>query len=263
MARSRTTQKKAPARKRAASSLKPLIDDLVAANRILFNEGVLDGFGHVSFRDPNDSGRFYMSRALAPGRVTAKDILVYGLDGEPAGARHDAVYSYSERFIHSEAYRARPDVMAVVHSHSPTVIPFGVTQVKLQPIRASFFYPDVPVFEIREAGGWTNLMVTNQKLGKALAEKLGQNSVALMRGHGNIVVAPDLHQVVYRAIYTEMGARLLLQARMLGGPITYLAPEEAAEIERMSSTTRRGSEHGQDRTWGMWKEAAMGKGRGR
>ncbi len=88
-----------------------------------------------------------------------------GSTGEPAGVRHDAVYSYSERFIHSEAYRARPDVMAVVHSHSPTVIPFGVTQVKLLPIRAAFFYPDVPVFEIREAGGWTNLMVTNPEAG--------------------------------------------------------------------------------------------------
>ncbi|HUB96506.1 MAG TPA: class II aldolase/adducin family protein [Stellaceae bacterium] len=261
MARGRLTRKKAAPRRRVPSTLKPLIDDLVAANRILFNEGVLDGFGHVSFRDPNDPGRFYMSRALAPGRVTAADILAYGLDGEPTEARRDEVYSYSERFIHSEAYRARPDVMAVVHSHSPTVIPFSVTQVKLQPIRASFFYPDVPVFEIREAGGWTNLQVTNQKLGKALADRLGQNSVALMRGHGNIVVAPDLHLVVYRAIYTEMGARLLLQARMLGGPITFLAPEEAAEIERMNAATRGGSEHGHDRTWGMWKEAAMGKGR--
>jgi ribulose-5-phosphate 4-epimerase/fuculose-1-phosphate aldolase len=263
MARGKPTRTKAPARRRDTSGLKPLIDDLVAANRILFNEGVLDGFGHVSFRDPNDPGRFHMSRALAPGRVTAADILVYGLDGEPVAARHEAVYSYSERFIHSEAYRARPDVMAVVHSHSPTVIPFGVTQVKLQPIRAAFSYPDVPVFEIREAGGWTNLMVTNRKLGKALADTLGANSVALMRGHGNIVVAPDLRLAVYRAINTELNARLLLQAKMLGGPITYLAPEEAAEIERMTLATRRGSEHGQDRTWGMWKEAAMGKGRGR
>ncbi|HXQ52634.1 MAG TPA: class II aldolase/adducin family protein [Stellaceae bacterium] len=261
MARGKTTRSKAKAPRRDNSGLKALKDDLVAANRILFNEGVLDGFGHVSFRDPNDPTRFHMSRALAPGRVTVADILEYGLDGEAIDA--PGVGVYSERFIHSEAYRARPDVMAVVHSHSPTVIPFSVTQVPLLPIRASFFYPEVPVFEIREKGGWTNLQVTNSMLGKALADKLGGNSVALMRGHGNIVVAPDLRVVVSRAINTEMNARFLLQARMLGGPITYLAPEEAAEIEKMTRLTKPGSEHGQDRTWEMWKESALGKSKRR
>jgi ribulose-5-phosphate 4-epimerase/fuculose-1-phosphate aldolase len=257
MARGAATRSKSRPARRDNSGLRALEDDLVAANRILFNEGVLDGFGHVSFRDPSDPTRFHMSRALAPGRVTAADILEYGLDGEPIDA--PGVPTYSERFIHSEAYRARPDVMAVVHSHSPTVIPFSVTQVPLRPIRASFFYPEVPVFEIREAGGWTNLQVTSRKLGKALADTLAGNSVALLRGHGNIVVAPDLHIVVSRAINTEMNARFLLQAKMLGGPITYLAPEEAAEIEKMTRAIKPGSEHGQDRTWEMWKESAMGK----
>ena len=245
--------------RRAGAALAVLIDDLVAANRILFDQGVLDGFGHVSFRDPRNPERFHMSRALAPGRVTAADILEYGLDGEALAARGRGLYS--ERFIHSEVYKARPDVKAVVHSHSPTVIPFSVTKVKLQPIRASFFYPDVPVFEIRETGGWTNLQVTDGRLGKALADTLGQNAVALMRGHGNVVVAPDLRIVVSRAINTELNARLLLQARMLGGPITYLAPEEAAKIEEMTAAIRPGSEHGHDRTWEMWKEQALGASR--
>jgi HCOMODA/2-hydroxy-3-carboxy-muconic semialdehyde decarboxylase len=146
----------------------------------------------------------------------------------------------------------------VVHSHSPTVVPFSVTNVPLKPIRAPFLYPEVPVFEIRDAAGWTNLLITNQEKGKALAETLGKNSVALLRGHGNVVVAPTIRMVVYRAIYTEHNALLLLHAKMLGGPINYLAPEEAAIMEGMLAKNQIGSGHGQDRTWDMWKAEAMG-----
>jgi HCOMODA/2-hydroxy-3-carboxy-muconic semialdehyde decarboxylase len=149
-----------------------------------------------------------------------------------------------------------------VHTHSPTVVPFSVTQEPLKPIRAPFFYPEVPVFEIRESGGWTDLLIKNQALGKALAEKLGRNSVALLRGHGNIVVGPSLRMAVYRAIYTEANAQLLLQAKMIGGPITYLAPEEAAIMENVQGRVRPG--HGHDRTWEIWAaeaNARLGKKR--
>jgi ribulose-5-phosphate 4-epimerase/fuculose-1-phosphate aldolase len=230
-------------------------EELAIANRILFDQGILDGLGHVSFRDPNDPQRFHMSRALAPGRVTPDDVLVFGTDGEPLDARGRQVYQ--ERFIHSEVYRARPDVHAIVHSHSPTVIPFSVTQAPMRPIRAAFFYPAVPNFEIRDAGGWTNLLVKSPELGAALARTLGGNSVALMRGHGNVVTARDLLTVVSRAIKMEQDAQLILQATMLGGPITYLAPEEAELIESMASHVTRGSEQAHDRTWGMWKEQAL------
>ena len=196
--------------------MKALIDDLVMGNHILYDQKVMDGYGHLSARDPRDPNRFLMSRARAPGMVEAADIMVFGLDGEPI--KDDGRPVYSERFIHSEVYQARPDVNAVVHTHSPTVIPFSVTQVPLKPIRARFFYPEVPVFEIREAGGWTNLLVSNPALGRALAEKLGDNSVALLRGHGNVVVGPTLRIAVYRAIYTEANAKLLAAGQDAGRP---------------------------------------------
>jgi ribulose-5-phosphate 4-epimerase/fuculose-1-phosphate aldolase len=240
---------------RASAELKAVIDDLVIGNRVLYVQDVVDSYGHISARHPHDPERFLMSRARAPGLVVAADIMEFGLDGELIHADERPVYS--ERFIHSEVYKARPDVNAVVHSHSPTVVPFSVTQVPLRPIRAAFFYPEVPVFDTRASAGWTNLLISNVALGQALAQTLGQNSVALMRGHGNVVVAPSVRVVVYRAIYTEANAKLLLQAKMLGGPITYLAPEEAALMEKEQARHRPG--HGSDRTWEMWKQEALAR----
>jgi HCOMODA/2-hydroxy-3-carboxy-muconic semialdehyde decarboxylase len=259
MAKKRTVaQAKKPSRTRKtgpSAELKALIDDLVIGNRILYVQDVVDSYGHISARHPHHPDRFLMSRARAPGLVVASDILEFGLDGELI--RPDERPVYSERFIHSEVYKARPDVHAVVHSHSPTVVPFSVTQVPLRPIRAGFFYPEVPVFDTRTSAGWTNLLISNRSLGQALAQTLGKNSVALMRGHGNVVVAPSLRMAVYRAIYTEANAKLLLQAKMLGGPITYLAPEEAALMEKEQSRQR--PMHGHDRTWEMWKQEALAR----
>jgi HCOMODA/2-hydroxy-3-carboxy-muconic semialdehyde decarboxylase len=236
----------------ANAAIKALIADLVAGNRILYDQKVMDGYGHVSARDPRDPNRFLMSRARAPGMVETSDIMVFGLDGEPI--KDDGRPIYSERFIHSEIYKVRPDVNGVVHTHSPTVVPFSVTQEPLRPIRAPFFYPEVPVFEIRDAGGWTDLLIKNRALGKALAEKLGGNSVALLRGHGDVVVGPTLRIAVYRAIYTEANAQLLLAAKLIGGPITYLAPEEAEIMESNQMRVRPG--HGHDRTWEIWAAEA-------
>jgi HCOMODA/2-hydroxy-3-carboxy-muconic semialdehyde decarboxylase len=238
-----------------SAELKALVEDLVIGNRILYVQDVVDGYGHISARHPQHPDRFLMSRARAPGLVVASDILEFGLDGELAHPDERPIYS--ERFIHSEVYKARPDVHAVVHSHSPTVVPFSVTQVPLRPIRAAFLYPEVPVFDTRTSAGWTNLLISNRALGHALAQTLGQNSVALLRGHGNVVVAPSLRMAVYRAIYTEANAKLLLQAKMLGGPITYLAPEEAALMEKDQGRRRPG--HGHDRTWEMWKQEALAR----
>lgn len=235
--------------------LRERYEELAIANRILFDQGILDGLGHVSFRDPADPQVFHMSRALAPGRVTPDDILAFDANGEP---QQPGPSVYQERFIHSEIYRARPDVDAIVHSHSPTVIPFSVTRMPMRPIRAAFFYPDVPNFEIRDATSeWTNLLVKSPELGAALARTLGNNSVALMRGHGNVVTARDVITVTARAIRMEQDARLLLQAIAIGGPITYLAPEEAALLENMAAHVVRGSEQAHDRTWGMWKDQAL------
>jgi ribulose-5-phosphate 4-epimerase/fuculose-1-phosphate aldolase len=238
-----------------STEYKAVIDDLLMGNRILYDQGVVDGYGHVSARDPRNPERFLMSRARAPGLVEPSDIMEFGMDGEPI--RDDGRPIYSERFIHSEIYLARPDVKGVVHSHSPTVVPFTVTNVPLKPIRAAFFYPEVPLFDTRDAAGWTNLLISNRKLGKALADKLGKNAVVLLRGHGNAVVGPSVRIAVYRAVYTEANAKLLLQAKMLGGPINYLAPEEAAIMETSQTTHRPG--HGSDRIWELLKSEAIAR----
>lgn len=230
--------------------LAALIDDLVVANHILVDEGVLDGFGHISVRHPQDASRFLISRSMAPGLVTAADILQCDLDGQV----HDAQgrKTYVERFIHSEIYRARPEVHAVIHSHSPAVIPFGVTSAKLRPIchMSGFLGAQVPVFEIRNAGGEsTDMLIRNQALGRALADSLGQANVALMRGHGNVVVGKSIQQVVFRAVYTESNARLQSQAMQLG-EIEFLSPGEAQAAAEMNDVHL-------DRPWQVWKRRAQ------
>jgi HCOMODA/2-hydroxy-3-carboxy-muconic semialdehyde decarboxylase len=249
--RSKTASKKTGS---SSAAYKAVVEDLVAGNRILYNEGVVDGFGHISARDPRDPNRFLLSRARAPGMVEAADIQTFDMDANVVGKDNRPVYS--ERFIHSEIYRARPDVNSVVHTHSPTVVPFSVTSEPMRPIRASFFYPEVPVFDTRDTAGWTDLLISNPALGKALAAKLGNNSVVLLRGHGNAVVAPTVRLVVYRAFYTEANAKLLLQAKLIGGPINYMAPEEAALMEANQLRHRPG--HGSDRIWELMKAEAMG-----
>jgi ribulose-5-phosphate 4-epimerase/fuculose-1-phosphate aldolase len=236
------------------AALAALIDDLVAANHILYHQGIVDGYGHVSVRHPTRPDHFLMSRARAPGLVTRDDVMEFDSEANPVDRGGRPIYS--ERFIHSEVYKARADVKAVVHSHSPTVVPFSVTQVTLRPVIAvaSFLSPAVPVFEIRSSSGITNLLVSDAARGKALAETLAQHPVALMRGHGDVVVGPDLRRTVARTIYTEVNARLQLQAVTLGGPINFIAPEEAALMEKGRDAAEQG--HGANRTWEMWKEEA-------
>ena len=231
-----------------------LVEDLVAANRILYNEGVVDGFGYVSVRHDKSPERFLLARSMAPGLVTAADILEHGLDGEPVDPQGRT--PYLERFIHSEIYRLRPEVQAIVHSHSPAVIPFGVVAgASLRPIyhMSSFLGANVPVFEIREAGGpATDMLIRNAPLGAALAKNLGQAAVALLRGHGNVVVGGSIREVVFRAIYTEVNARLQTDAMRLGaGEIVFLNPEEA----RMATENNRGQHN---RPWELWKAQALG-----
>jgi ribulose-5-phosphate 4-epimerase/fuculose-1-phosphate aldolase len=230
---------------------KALIDDLVIANHILAEQGVLDAFGHVSVRHPRDPQRFLMSRSLAPALVQAGDVMAYDLDGNAVDPRGRT--SFLERFIHSEIYRARPDVKAIVHSHAPAVIAFGATQTPLRPITlvAAFLPPRVPVFEIRRTAGMTNMLVSNPQLGHALAETLGSNAVALMRGHGMVVVAPTLPLAVYRAVYTMVDARLETEAISLGGPVTFLEPQEAENANKTLDQVHL-------RAWELWKLEAQG-----
>ena len=227
-----------------------LIDDLVLANHILVNQGVLDGFGHISVRDPANPQRFFIARSMAPALVQADDILACDLDSNVIDERGRK--TYLERFIHGEIFKLRPDVNAVIHSHSPSVIPFGVTGARLRPIchMSGFLGATTPVYEIRHfAGEDSDLLVRNHALGKALAEVLGAHPVALMRGHGSVAVGSSIKQVVYRAIYTENNARLQAMSMPLGD-ITYLTDAEA------SATALMNDQH-LDRPWQMWKRDAL------
>ncbi len=226
-----------------------IIDDLVTANHILYNEGVVDGFGHVSVRHPARPERFLLSRSIAPGNVTAEDIMEFDLDGNPVDARGRK--PYLERFIHSEVFRVRADVQAVVHNHSPAVIPFGVTNTKLRPIShmSGFLAGTVPNFEIRDAGGpATDMLIRTPQLGVAFARTLGSAAFALMRGHGAVAVGDSIRQVVYRAVYAEQNARLQAQALSLAdrGEINFLNDAEAAGADAANYANM-------DRPWELWK----------
>lgn len=229
-----------------------LVDDLVVANHILYNEGVVDGFGHVSVRHDGRDDRFLLACGLAPATVRADDILEVDYAGEvrdAAGRR-----SYLERFIHSEIYKARPDVIAIVHSHSPAIIPFGVTKARLKPIchMSGFLGFSTPVYDIRDTAGDNNdMLIRSAKLGASLAQSLGSNDFALMRGHGSVTVARSLKLVVARAIWAEMNAKLQTEARRLAADedINYLTPGEAAGSMTINETVV-------DRPWALWKERA-------
>jgi len=225
-----------------------LIEDLVAASRILAKHGVLDAWGHVSIRHPKNPERYLLSRARAPALVAADDIMEFDLESNPVDQRDRRMFL--ERFIHGSAYRARPDVNAVVHSHSPTVIPFTVTDEPLKAIShiASFLADGCPCFEIRDVGLTRGLLVTNNKQGAALAKVLGDKSVALMRGHGNLVVAPDVQRAVHRALYTEVNARQLATALSFKRPIKYVQPDEAQDPARLGDS------------WEVWKSGVSGGG---
>ncbi len=219
--------------------------ELATANRILFDQGVVDGFGHVSLRDPRDPGRFLLARSMAPGLVSPKDIMLFDLDGVPIDPRGRAVYL--ERFIHGSIYKARPDVTSVVHSHSASIIPFGITPQKLRPVyhMSGFLGDDVPVFEIRQvAGDATNMLIDSVKLGDALARTLGGAIVALMRGHGSVTVGPSLRHAVFRAVYAETNAKLQSEAIRLG-PVTYLSSGEA-------KSTRESHDKTLNRPYELW-----------
>jgi ribulose-5-phosphate 4-epimerase/fuculose-1-phosphate aldolase len=218
-----------------------LITDLVAASRILARHGVLDAWGHVSMRHPHDPQRYLLSRARAPALVGAGDIMEFDLESNPVDPRGRR--GFVERFIHGQAYKARPDVHAVVHSHSSTMIPFSVTGQPLRAIShiASFLVKQVPVWEIRDIGITQGLLVANNEQGQSLAQTLGDGPVALMRGHGNLVVAPDIKRVVHRALYTEINAQQLAVALSFRRPITFIAPDESQDPKRL------------DDSWEVWK----------
>jgi len=227
------------------------LEDLVLANRILADRGVLDAYGHISIRHPADPNRYLMARAIAPGLVTLDDIMELDLDSNPVARRGRSLFV--ERFIHGEIYKARPDVMAVIHTHSTGVIPFSVTQKELKPIfhNASFLHVGVPVWESRDGFGATKMLVNDGKLGASLAAALGNKPVALMRGHGDVVVGPNVRVATLRAVYTDENARMLATALSIGGPVNTVSPAEGALRDKDPSDPTR--------TWELWKANVLKK----
>jgi ribulose-5-phosphate 4-epimerase/fuculose-1-phosphate aldolase len=221
------------------------VADLVLANHILFDQGVVDGFGHVSIRSPENPAQFLMSRSQAPMLVEVGDIRAFDFEGRPIDERSEKLYH--ERFIHAAIYAARPDVHSVIHSHSPAIIPFGVSDVALRPIyhMSAFLGDGVPIFDIHDIAGDTDLLVGNMDLARDLVKTLGDKAVVLMRGHGSVNVGATLKSAVYRAVYLEMNAKLQADAIRLGGRVRYLTDGEAAKAAALT-------EPNIERPWAVW-----------
>jgi ribulose-5-phosphate 4-epimerase/fuculose-1-phosphate aldolase len=228
-----------------------LRDDLVAANRILADQGVLDAYGHISARDPRDPSRYWLSRSMPPALVTAADLLAFDLDNHPLETGNHKLFF--ERVIHGEVYKARPDVMAVVHNHAPSLIPFANSDTKLRPMvgNAAFLGDGAPVFDIRTVDDEGDLNVCTVPQARALAQALGAHALVLLRGHGAVAVGETVRQCVRRAIIAETNARAQLQAAALGG-VHFLTPSEVA-------FARRTPPKDPDRAWRLWKQRAMGE----
>jgi ribulose-5-phosphate 4-epimerase/fuculose-1-phosphate aldolase len=227
------------------------LQDLAAASRILADQGVFDAAGHVSMRHPANPDRFLMSRSLAPALVTADDIMEFAtLDCEPCDARGRT--AFIERYLHGEIYRARPDVMGVAHGHSPAVVPFGLVSTPMRATyhNAAFLAYGVPVFDIRETFGATDIVINSSARGAALARALADKAVVLLRAHGFVAVGPSLQAAVFRAIFTEVSARVQLQAEALGGPLAALDDEEGRKADAINLATV-------GRSWEFWKRRVM------
>lgn len=223
-----------------------VIEDLVIANRILADRDVVDGYGHASVRDPNNPNQYLMARSMAPELVTKADIMTFDIDSN--ALNNDKRVAYLERFIHGEIYRQRPDVMAIVHCHTPEIIPFGVTTVPLRPLyhMTDFLSAGVPVYEIRDfrKADDKSMLVHNRELGKALAGVLGSKSAVLMRGHGAVLVGNSLAHAVGRSVYLKINAQQQAIAMTLSRKINYLQPGETSP----PTVTEFG------RDWEVWKK---------
>jgi ribulose-5-phosphate 4-epimerase/fuculose-1-phosphate aldolase len=223
------------------------VSELVIANRIVAHLKLVDSFGHVTIRNPENPQRFFMSRARAPGLVTKEDILEFNLDSTPVDLR--GLRPYSERFIHGCLYKSRPDVMAICHNHAHELLPLAVTKTVMRPAlhTASVIGHEVPVWDIRDQFGDTNMLVTTNEMGDSLASAVGKGKAALMRGHGSVVIGKTVQDAVFTTFYLRLNAEVLIKATSMGGTITYLSP---GEIDHSGELHNQGEAQG--RAWEDW-----------
>lgn len=232
-----------------SNRLREVVADVVAANRILAMEKVVDAFGHVSARHPDFPDRYVIAQAIPPELVTADDMMEVALNGEVLGT--DTRKAYLERYIHGAIYEARPDVQSVVHSHSRSVIPYSVTGEKLRPIvhSCATIGVDIPVWDAHTNFGDSNMLISSIEMGRDFADVLGQNNSALMRGHGCTVIGRSVREAVYTAVYLEVNAALQMQASQFA-PITFLSEGEIRIISERLATAK--PNEGYDRAWEYW-----------
>jgi len=230
------------------SDLTSAIDELVIANRIVAAEKVCDAFGHVSVRHPDDPKKFLLSRGRAPELIEAKDIMAFTLDGATASGTGKP---YLERFIHGAIYEARPEIQAVVHSHSYSVVPFSVIGEPLRPVMhvCATIGADVPVWDPQDRFGDTDMLIANMEQGRDLAQALGTRTSVLMRGHGSTVAGRSLREAVYAAVMLEVNAQLQLKAQSMGA-VKFLTQGEIQKIRERQDKGRPGE--GYDRAWQYW-----------
>jgi ribulose-5-phosphate 4-epimerase/fuculose-1-phosphate aldolase len=230
--------------------------EVALGNRILANEGVLDAFGHVSLRHPTNPDRYLLSRSRAPELIEPDDVLEYDLDSNPVKPTDQRLYA--ERVIHGEIYKARPDVMAVVHHHAPAVMPFCIAGAELLPVMhlGAVIGHKVPFWDQYDEFGDTNLLLVKPEEGASLARALGEAPLVLMKGHGATVVGSNVQELVFRAIYSCRNAEYQFMARLLG-KVTKLRPgevEKSSQINAMPTATFR--------TWEYWQRRLEKSGNG-
>jgi ribulose-5-phosphate 4-epimerase/fuculose-1-phosphate aldolase len=226
---------------------KAAISELVIANRIVAHLRLVDSFGHVTVRNPENPQRFFMSRSRAPSLVTKEDILEFNLDSSPVDLR--GFSPYKERFIHGALFKARPDVMAVCHNHAHELLPLAVTKTAMRPAlhSASVVGHHVPVWDIRDEFGDTDMLVTSNEMGDSLARSVGQGRAALMRGHGSVIAGKSLRDVVFTTYYLRLNAEVLIKAMSMGKDITYLS---AGEVDKSGELHSQSLSQG--RAWEEW-----------
>ncbi len=223
------------------------ISEVVTANRVVAHLRLVDSFGHVTVRNPENPQRFFMSRSRAPGLVTRDDILEFNLDSSPIDLR--GFNPYKERYIHGCLYKARPDVMAICHNHAHELLPLAVTKTVMRPVlhTASVIGHEVPVWDIRDQFGDTDMLVTSNEMGDSLAAAVGKGKAALMRGHGSVVVGRTAQDAVFTTFYLRLNAEILIKAKSMGGTITYLSPAEVDQSGELHSHAAA-----QGRAWEDW-----------
>ncbi len=223
--------------------LNELLDELVIANHVLANENVVDSYGHISLRHPENPEHFFISCSRSPEIVARDDLMEFDLEGNSVDG--STMVPYGERFIHGAIFEARPDVQSIVHNHALSVIPFGVTQTPLKPIihTGAAIGQNIPIWDIEDEFGATDLLVRNMEQGRDLAKCLGNATVVLMRGHGCTIVGKHVKGATIGAVYLQISASVQLQSMQLGKP-KYLSIEETEKCTEMFY-----SDLAMDRVW--------------